>query len=240
MQRQMVITGAALLALALVGVSEAQKKSSSGWIDITAPLDPNTTPVFPGDAPLKFDFLKQMSKGDPLTLSAYTLGAHSGTHVDAPMHFIRDGAPIEQVPLATLIGPARVIDCSPDAKAIDARELNKHRWRGAERILFRTRNSRNHWMTDATFHKDFTYVAPDAAKLLANAGVKLVGIDYISMEEFGAKEALTHRTLLGKGIPIIEGVDLSDVAAGDYDLVILPLKVIGHEAAPARAALRKR
>ena len=95
-------------------------------------------------------------------------------------------------------------------------------------------------MLDSNFHKDFTYVAPDAAQLLADAGMELVGIDYISMEKFGAPEPKTHVALLGKGIPIVEGIDLSQVSAGDYDLIILPLRVPGHEAAPARALLKKR
>jgi arylformamidase len=95
-------------------------------------------------------------------------------------------------------------------------------------------------MTSATFHRDFAYVAPDAAQLLADAGVVLVGIDYISAEQFGAAAPLTHRILLGRGVPIVEGLALERVPAGDYELVVLPIKVAGHEAAPARAILRPR
>lgn len=224
-------------------LAEPQMKKSDDsdqWIDITAPLDPKITPAFPGDAPVKIDFLHNMRNGDKFTLSAFNMGAHSGTHVDAPQHFIKDGISIDELPVEIFIGPARVIDCSPDALAIDAAELKKHKWQGAKRILFRTRNSRNHWMTDPNFHKDFTYVAPDAAQLLADAGVELVGIDYISAEKFGADEPKTHWILLGKKIPIVEGVDLSDVSAGDYDLMVVPLRIHGHEASPARALLRKR
>lgn len=221
--------------------SSAQNKihREGKWIDVTAPLDPKTTPVYPGNTPLKFEFTQQLTKGDPVTLSAYHMGAHSGTHIDAPMHFIKDGISIDQVALTHFIGPARVIDCSPDAMVIDAAELNKHDWKGAKRILFRTRNSRNGWMTDPNFHKDFTYIAPDAAQLMADAGVELVGIDYLSAEVFDAKDPQTHKILLGKGIPIVEGLDLRNVEAGDYRLIILPLKIVGHEAAPARAVLRK-
>ena len=96
------------------------------------------------------------------------------------------------------------------------------------------------WMSSSTFHHDFAYVAPDAAQLLADAGVKLVGVDYISAEQFGAPAPMTHRILLGRGIPIVEGLLLTDVRAGDYDLIVLPIKVGGHEGAPARAVLRKR
>jgi arylformamidase len=211
-----------------------------GWIDATATLDPATTPVYAGDAPMKFDFLKDMRRGDGFTLSAYSMGAHSGTHVDAPMHFISDGAPIDRLSLDPFIGPARVIDIPDGVQSIDAAELDRHPWRGAERVLFRTRSSLRGWMASPTFHHDFAYVAPDAAQLLADAGVKLVGIDYISAEQFGAPAPLTHRTLLGKGIPIVEGLSLAGVPAGDYDLIVLPIKVGGHEGAPARAVLRPR
>jgi arylformamidase len=236
------LVGSCLFLTQSPAAQQATTKSEakSAWIDISAPIDPKVIPVYPGDAGIKLDFPLDFRKGDKLTLSSYSFGAHTGTHIDAPLHFIRDGATIDKLPLDLFIGPARVIDCSPDALAIDAAELNKHQWRDAKRILFRTRNSRNHWMSDPNFHKDFTYIAPDAAQLLADAGVQLVAIDYISAEKFGAAEPKTHYTLLGKNIPIIEGVDLSNVTAGDYDLIILPLKVPGHEAAPARAVLKKR
>jgi len=221
-------------------VASPEALMSSGWIDATATLDPATTPVYEGNAPLKFEFLADMRKGDPLTLSAYSLGAHSGTHIDAPMHFVRDGAPIDLVPLELLIGPARVIDIPDAIQAINAAELNRHDWKGAQRVLFRTRSSLRGWMHSSTFHHDFAYVAPDAARLLADAGVQLVGIDYISAEQFGAPAPMTHRILLGKGIPIVEGLELAGVVAGDYDLIVLPMKVGGHEGAPARAVLRKR
>ena len=213
---------------------------SDGWIDATATLDPATTPVYEGDAPMRFDFLKDMRKGDALTLSAYSLGAHSGTHVDAPMHFVAGGASIDQVPLAPFIGPARVIDIADDVQAIDAAELDRHAWRGAPRLLFRTRSSLRGWMSSSVFHRDFAYVTADAAQRMTDAGVLLVGVDYISAEQFGAPAPLAHRILLGKGIPIVEGLSLADVPAGNYDLVVLPMKVAGHEGAPARAALRRR
>jgi arylformamidase len=181
-----------------------------------------------------------MRKGDMLTLSVYSMGAHSGTHIDAPMHFIANGAPIDQVALSPLIGAARVIDIADSVQAIDAAELNRHDWRRAQRVLFRTRSTLRGWMDSSTFHRDFAYIAPDAAQLLADAGVQLVGVDYISAEQFGAPAPLTHRILLGRGIPIVEGLDLRPVQAGDYDLIVLPLKVRGHEGAPARAIVRKR
>jgi len=236
--------GLTLLLSLVVGCAPGQQEtrglSAQGWIDATATLDPARTPVYAGDAPMKFDFLKDMRKGDALTLSAYSLGAHSGTHIDAPMHFVATGAPIDQVPLDPLIGAARVIDIPDSVQAIDATELSRHDWRGAKRVLFRTRSTLRGWMDSVTFHRDFAYVAPDAAQLLADAGVVLVGVDYISAEQFGAPAPRTHQILLGRGIVIVEGLDLRPVQAGDYDLIVLPLKVRGHEAAPARAIVRKR
>ena len=189
---------------------------------------------------MKFDFLKDMRKGDGFTLSAYSLGAHSGTHIDAPMHFIRDGASIDRVSLDPLMGPARIIDIPDSVQAIDAKELARHDWKGAPRVIFRTRSALRGWMHSASFHRDFAYVAPDAAKMLADADVRLVGVDYISAEQFGAPAPLAHRALLGRGIPIVEGLQLDDVPAGDYDLIVLPMKVAGHEGAPARAIVRSR
>jgi arylformamidase len=213
--------------------------SGGGWIDITAPIDPRTTPVYPGNPPLKVEFTQSLDSGAQVTLSALSFGAHTGTHVDAPMHFIKGGASLDQIPLERFIGPVRVIDCSSDAKAIDAAELNRHDWRGARRIFFRTRNSRNAWMTDPVFHQDFTYVAPDAAQLLADAGVELVGIDYLSIERFGFSKPQTHLILLGKNIPVVEGLSLRDVQPGDYDLMLLPARIVGHEAGPVRAIIKR-
>lgn len=232
---------AAALSIGLTGtVANAASAGEASWIDASAPIDPQTAPVYPGNAPIKLEFMLDYAKGDRLDLSSYSLGAHTGTHVDAPLHFIKGGTAVDKVPLEPFVGPARVIDCSAEATVIDTAELNKHDWKGAKRILFRTRNSRNGWMTDPTFHEDFTYLAPDAAQLLADAGVQLVGIDYLSIEKFHSRQPKTHLALLSKGIPVIEGLSLKDVAPGDYDLIVLPLRVVGHEAAPARAILRRR
>jgi GntP family gluconate:H+ symporter len=235
--------GFTLLLGLLVGCAPKQSATrgltAQGWVDVTATLDPARTPVYEGDAPMKFEFLKDMRKGDKLTLSAYSMGAHSGTHIDAPMHFIAGGPSIDQVALDPLIGQARVIEIADQVQAIDAAELNKHDWKGVKRILFRTRSSLHGWMDSVSFHRDFAYIAPDAAQLLADAGVLLVGVDYISAEQFGAPAPRTHQILLGRGIPIVEGLDLRPVHSGDYDIVVLPLKVRGHEGAPARAIMRK-
>ena len=230
----------AVLAACASASSHGAASPPDGYIDATVTLDQSTTPVYEGDAPMRFEFLKEMRRGDPLTLSAYSLGAHSGTHVDAPMHFIANGASIDRVPLERLIGPARVIEIADDVQAITASELARHEWRGAPRILFRTRSSIRGWMTSPLFHRDFAYIAPDAAQLLADANVQLVGIDYLSAEQFGASAPRAHQILLGRGVPIVEGLLLTNARAGDYDLIVLPMKVGGHEGAPARAVLRRR
>src|SRR2546423_7510768 len=137
------------------------------------------------------------------------------------------------------MGGGGLTDTPDSAGATAWGELNRHDWRGAKRVLFRTRSTLRGWMDSASFHRDFAYIAPDAAQLLADAGVLLVGVDYISAEEFGAPAPRTHQILLGRGIPIVEGLDLRAVQAGDYDLIVLPLKVRGHEGAPARAIVRR-
>ena len=230
---------AAVAGLASTAARSPAPAAAGSWIDVTTTLTA-TTPVYQGDPPMSFTFVKDMRRGDPLTLSAYSLGAHSGTHVDAPMHFIAGGASVDQIPIDRLIGPARVIEIADSVQAIDAAELAKHDWRGAPRVLFRTRSSIHGWMTQPNFHRDFAYIAADAAQMLADANVQLVGIDYLSAEQFAAPAPRAHQILLGKGIPIVEGLSLAAVHGGDYDLIVLPMKVGGHEGAPARAVLRRR
>jgi arylformamidase len=210
-----------------------------GWIDVSVAIDPSTLPVYPGDAPAKFKTLLSYDKGDKLALSGLDMGTHTGTHIDAPLHFIQGGATIDKIGLDQLNGPAIVIECSREAAVIDTAELNKHpEWRKAKRILFKTRNSYENIWDKKEFDKSFVAFAPDAAKLMADAGVQVVGIDYLSAEKFGATEPLAHRALLGKGIAIIEGLDLRPAKAGEYELLLLPLKVVGLEGAPARAILK--
>jgi arylformamidase len=217
-----------------------QGAGNGPWIDVSAPLAPAVTPVYEGNPPLVVKFTMDMENGDALDLSQIDMGTHTGTHVDAPLHFVRGAPSIDEVPLDRLIGPALVIDVDPRVIAITAAELEKYPWRGHQRVLFRTRNSVNSWIIDPHFHRDFTFLAPDAAQLLADNGVLLVGIDYLSIEQFGAYKPRTHQILLGRGIPIVEGLDLRTVIPGEYDFIVMPLKILGHEAAPARAALRAR
>lgn len=214
--------------------------SSMEWIDISAAVCPETAPIFPGDPPVHFRWAKQIAKGDEDNLSAMDMGLHTLTHVDAPLHFVENGTTIDHVPISKLIGPARVISIDSSVDVIDAAELRKHDLAGVKRVLFRTRASAKNWLYDREFHKDYTGIAPDAARKFVEAGIELVGVDYLSAEQFQAKEAPTHKTLLGNNVLIVEGLDLRNVSEGDYTLIVLPLKLGGREAAPARALLQRR
>jgi arylformamidase len=229
----------ALVAIGSHGTNTHNPQRTAGWIDISVLVDPSTTPVYPGSAAPKFTFLQSFDKGDKLTLSMVEMGNHTGTHIDAPMHFIKGGATIDEIPVSKLAGSALVIEVSQAARIVDAAELNRHEWQGAKKVLFKTRSSYDNFWADKEFHKDFVGIAPDAAQLLADAGVDLVGIDYLSAEQFGAPAPLTHRTLLGKGIVIVEGLDLRQVSGGTYEMTVLPLRLKGLEAAPARALLKR-
>ena len=124
------------LPLALLAASMTSGAAAPNpWIDISAPIDPAASPVYPGNAPIKLEFQLDYAKGDALALSAYSFGAHAGTHVDAPQHFLKGGMSVDQIPLERFIGPVRIIDCSAEARVIDAAELGKHQWRGAQRIF---------------------------------------------------------------------------------------------------------
>jgi arylformamidase len=192
--------------------------------------------VYPGDPTLEQTQVRAIARGDVANLTHLALGVHTGTHVDAPAHFI-DGAPtLEQVPLDRMVGPARVLDLRGLA-AIDAAALARHEIAAGDIVLFRTDNSER-WAAPG-FQRDFTYLTPDGAAHLAARDVKTVGIDYLSIEQFGSTTFEVHKLLLGRGIFIIEGLDLRGVTAGPYLLACLPLKLEGVDGAPARAVLMR-
>jgi arylformamidase len=205
--------------------------------DVTVPISAKT-PTFPGDPSIDFHVTASIEKGDPANVTLLHFGAHTATHVDAPNHFIEGTSRVIDMPLDVLIGAARVIEIPDDVDAIDASRLNE--LQGATRVLFRTRNSQFWSEMDKGFRKDFTYITPDAAQVMVDAGVKLVGIDYLSVEKFGAEKFTTHTILLSNNVVIIEGLDLREVVAGEYELICLPLKVSGGtgDGAPARTVLR--
>ena len=177
-----------------------------------------------------------IAQGHRSNSSYFRFGSHDGTHVDAPLHFIPDGTPVDQLPLDALVGPAQVIEM-PGPGHVTAAALAAIAWPpGTERALFKTRNSAR-W-DEPAFYEDYAAVAPDAARWLVDRGVRLVGIDYLSIEAYDpAGAAATHTTLLGAGVVIVEGLDLRAVAPGAYTVMCLPLKFLGADGAPARVLL---
>jgi arylformamidase len=191
---------------------------------------------WPGDPPARFSHALDMERGDPCTVSLLEMGAHTGTHMDAPAHFLRGGIGIDTLPLDTAIGSARVIAIR-DPESIKPEELRRHRLRRGERILFKTHNSDHCWDTDS-FVEDFVYISATAAEYLAERQVRLVGVDYLSVGGFHADGVETHQALLQAGIWIIEGLNLKGVRPGRVQLLCLPLKIAGADGAPCRAVIR--
>jgi len=207
--------------------------------DVSVPLT-NEMPTYPGDPGIQIRDSYSLSNGDPANVTHLSFGAHTGTHVDAPAHFIEGAKTVESLPLDVLLGKAQVIEVPEDRLSIDVQFVSANYLQGLTRVLFKTRNSRFWSDLNGGFREDFTYLELDAAKYLAQAGVKLVGIDYLSIEQFGQKNHPTHLALLTEGIVIVEGLNLSGVTAGEYELICLPLKVSSGkgDGAPARAVLR--
>ena len=194
-------------------------------IDISIPIH-GEMPVYPGDNPLLRRWLRRIRDGERVNLSALTLGSHTGTHVDAPYHFKDDGIRLDQIPLHVFVGEALVVDIT-DPVSVKAAAIRDLELASAERVLFKTRNSRL-W-SEAEFREDFVYIESDAAQHLVELGTRLVGIDYLSVDRYGDGSSPAHNALLGNGVVIVEGLDLSAVDPGIYTLVCLPLKIPGAE-----------
>jgi len=207
--------------------------------DVSVPLSAST-PTYPGDPGIEVSRWLELAHGDPANVSFIKFGAHSGTHVDAPAHFIEGAARVESLSLDVLIGKARVIAVPPKALVIDRDFVARNLTSDDTRILFKTRNSEFWSTSDSKFQSDYTYIDPAAATLLVERGVRLVGIDYLSVEQFQSPHFETHHVLLGNGVVIIEGLDLRGIDAGTYELICLPLRVSGGDGdgAPARVVLR--
>jgi len=198
-------------------------------IDISVPV--RSGMIVWGDDPAPvIERVSSIAAGDGYNLSRLVLSAHTGTHVDAPLHFIDGGSSTESLSLEALIGPVLVVDARSAAEEIDAETVEREVAAGTERVIFATRNS-GLWDADG-FTSDFVGISPAAASLLSERGARLVGIDYLSV---GSPE--THRKLLSAGVVVLEGLDLSGVEAGAYRLVCLPLDIVGSDGAPARAIL---
>jgi len=194
-------------------------------------------PVYEGDPAVDIQSWSALAKGDSANVSFLHFGAHTGTHVDAPAHFIEGARKIDALSLEMLIGPARVVRVLDDVDEIDCDFLAGCDLDQVERVLFHTRNS-NFWSEG--FRRDFTHLLPEAAQRLVEMRIKLVGTDYLSIEKFHSGHHRTHLTLLSNDVVIVEGLNLGDVAAGDYELICLPLKIAdgAGDGAPARVVLR--
>jgi arylformamidase len=204
-------------------------------IDVSVPLDANV-PTYPGNTPYSLEPIKRIARGDSSNVSTIHLSAHSGTHVDAPRHFFDNGTGAESLPLEMLIGRARVIEVST-RKGIGAEELAAAHLAEDARVLIKTSNSRL-WGSPE-FHPDFIGVTESGAQYLLDHGIKVVGVDYLSVEEFKKPGAPAHHVLLGDGVIVIEGLNLRDVDPGVYEMFCLPLALVGSDGAPARVVLRR-
>lgn len=206
----------------------------SGWIDISVDITPRLT-VWQGDGAPLVEQTMFLEKGDAYNLTRLAFSAHTGTHMDAPRHFIREGAGMESLNLDAVLGLAHVVEIR-DPVAVRAAEIPAGLEPGA-RVLFKTANSSRAWATEP-FREDFVFIARDAAQRLVDLRVQTVGIDYLSVGGYSQDLVETHEILLGAGIWIIEGIHLQHIAPGRYELACLPLKIPGADGAPARAALR--
>ncbi len=195
-------------------------------------------PVYPGDPVVAIDTPVALAKGDAANVSRLRVGAHTGTHVDAPAHFLPEARRALDLPLDALIGDARVIEVPESVRAIDAEHVTDAIVSGAERILFTTRNS-SFWADDR-FREDFTFITPQAARALVAGRVRLVGIDYLSVDALASASHATHKVLLAHEVIVLEGLDLRGIAPGVYELLCLPLKLAdgAGDGAPAPAVLR--
>jgi len=202
--------------------------------DISVPIRSGGL-VYPGNPEIDITLQQAVAKGAGANVSSIKFGSHTGTHADAARHFFDDGQTVDKIPLERLIGPAVLISFADDVRAVGAAELRAHDLRGETRILLRTRNSA--LLSKKDFVNDYTYLAPDGAQYLVDNGVYLVGIDYLSIEQFHSGHHKTHLILLGKSVVILEGLDLSAPPPGKYELICLPLRIEGCDGAPARAVL---
>jgi arylformamidase len=207
------------------------------FIDVSMDIE-NGMLHWPSDPAIEIEIYSDIKKGAASNNSKITCGVHTGTHMDAPKHFIENGAGIDKFNLDTLIGPCRVIDVPARISAISKEFLEPLNIKNGDRILFKTKNSE--WINngDRNFHNDYVCVNPEAAKYMVEKGVVLVGIDYLSIEGYHVGHD-THEALLEKGVIIIEGLNLFNVTAGAYKLIALPVKIKDSNGAPARVILEK-
>ena len=204
--------------------------------DVSLPISPDL-PVWPGDPAVVLEQVSSMDAGAHDNVSRLACGVHTGTHVDAPHHFLNDHKTAESLSLDILVGPARVVQIPEDVKVVNAQVFESAAiLSGTERLLLKTSNSRLWERREMEFFTGFVGISSDGADWLVQHNVKLIGIDYLSVAPYH-QSVPTHRTLLGAGMIIVEGLDLSGVQPGKYDLYCLPLKLVGSDGAPARVIL---
>jgi len=207
--------------------------------DISVRISPQM-PVWPGDPPVQIERVASINKGDSANLTRLSLGAHTGTHVDAPYHFIEKGLRVDQLSLNTLIGSAYVLEVHPKERTITATDLGSLGLPSTvQRLLIKTDNSFLWEGGLLEFERDFIHLSHNAARWIVRRGIKLIGVDYLSVEGFDSEDKAVHHTLLEAEVVIIEGLNLSHVAQGVYQLYCLPLKIADSEGAPARVVLIK-
>lgn len=206
--------------------------------DVTVPIHAGMA-VWPKDPGVSLPLARSLARGDGANVTRIEMGAHTGTHIDAPRHFVPDAPGIDSLDLDTIIGPCRVFDLTGIPGHIDGAALAGCNLGGVTRALFKTRNSQRWARGETAFDPNFVAVVADGARLLVERGVKLVGVDYLSVEPYGSKEHPVHHILLGAGVVIIEGLNLSAVPAGDYQLMALPLRLRDADGSPARVVLGK-
>ncbi len=205
--------------------------------DISIAISPSMH-VYSGDPGVEIVPVSRITDGKGANVSAIHMGTHTGTHVDPPFHFVSSGVTVDCLPLETLIGECLVCEVQDVPVILRQHVTEEVIPLGTERILFKTRNSAL-WQ-EKEFRNDFTYLDSGAAEALVDRGVKLIGIDYLSIDQFKSDGHRTHLKLLGSGVVVLEGLDLSNVSVGTYTLVCLPLKIQGGDGAPARAVLMER
>lgn len=205
--------------------------------DISVTISPEL-PVWPGDPRPELERISKIEDGEEANITYLKMGAHTGTHVDAPYHFLGEGNPtVDQVPLELMVGPAYVVEFPTDLEMVTSQALvSASIPGGVERLIFKTRNSTYWQRLDGKFQTNYAALTADAAVDLIAKGVRVLGVDYLSVAPF-EDPAPVHRILLDAGILIIEGLDLSAVGSGSYDLYCLPIKLKGTDGAPARAIL---
>jgi len=204
--------------------------------DISVPIRTGGL-VYPGNPEIDISLQQAVSKGASANVSLIRFGSHTGTHADASRHFFDDGQPVDMIPLQRLIGPALLLSFDDSVMSIGVAELKPRAIKGHKRVLLRTRNSA--LLSRGDFVWNYTFLAPDGAQYLVDNGVELVGVDYLSIEQFHSGHHRTHKTLLGANVVIVEGLDLSAPPPGEYEFICLPLRIEGCDGAPARAVLIK-